>query len=76
MIMAHLPRKLSRVKFTPRRMTKTQLARYPFRPAAILVFLGEVSNMPGHCVVADQHTGRVYAGYHTESLIELRQSET
>jgi hypothetical protein len=53
MIMAHLPGKLSLVKFTPPRMTKTQLARYPFRPAAVLVFLGEIPNMPGHCVVAD-----------------------
>ena len=39
------------------------------------VFLGEIANMGGHCVVADARTGRVYAGYHTENFAEIPRDE-
>ena len=45
--------------------------RYPFTPGGVYVFLGEIPNMPGHCVVADHGTGRVFSGYHTEGFAEL-----
>ena len=72
--MARIPRKLSLVKFDssgPR-----SLRKYPFRAGTSYIFLGEIPNMRGHCVVADKRTGKIYAGYHTEHFTELRQSET
>lgn len=35
------------------------------------VFLGEIPNMPEHCVVADVASGRVIVGYHVENFVEL-----
>jgi hypothetical protein len=49
---------------------------YPFTPEGVYVFFGEIPNMPGHCVVADHKSGRVYSGYHTESFAELSEDET
>lgn len=49
--------------------------RYPFTPEGVYVYFGEIPNMPGHCVVADHKTGRVYSGYHTESFAELPRDE-
>lgn len=31
--------------------------------------------MPGHCVVADLETRRIYAGYQTESFVEIPLNE-
>lgn len=50
-------------------------ARYPFTPDGVYVFFGEIPNIPGHCVVADHKTGRVYSGYHTEWFAELPEDE-
>jgi len=39
-----------------------------FKDGQKFVFLGEIPNMPGHCVVADLDTGVVHAGYHIENF--------
>jgi len=31
--------------------------------------------MPGHCVVADHRSGRLYSGYHTENFREVAEKE-
>ena len=67
--MAKIPRKLSLVRFDAARVPRASRRQYPFR-----VRLGEIPNMPGHCVVAD-HSGRIYSGYHTDHFIELRKDE-
>jgi diadenosine tetraphosphate (Ap4A) HIT family hydrolase len=41
----------------------------------IYVFLGDIPNMPGHCVVLNHRTGKVYSGYHTENFVELSEDE-
>jgi hypothetical protein len=41
---------------------------YPFVRDEVLLFLGEVRQMPGHCVVATKD-GRVVWGYHTENFV-------
>ena len=41
------------------------------RANAVYVFLGEIPNMPGHYVVSEHKTGRIYSGYHTENFEEL-----
>jgi hypothetical protein len=76
--MASKPRRLALVKFQPQvspavRGAKTP--RYPFKKADAYVFLGEIPNMPGHCVVADPKSGKFYAGYHTESFVEIPRDE-
>ena len=35
------------------------------------VFLGEIPNMPGHCVLAEQATGRIVSGHHSERFTEV-----
>jgi hypothetical protein len=50
--------------------------RAPFRKNATLVFLGEIPNMPGHCIVADLKTGTLSGGYHTERFEEIPDDET
>ena len=32
------------------------------------VFLGEIPNMPGHCVVAGFNSGKLYCRYHPENF--------
>jgi hypothetical protein len=65
------PRELSLVKVAPRANGK----RYPFARDLPLVYLGEIPNLPGHCVVAGSKTGRVYSGYHIETFVELSSDE-
>ena len=73
--MAKIPRKLSLVRFDAARVPRASRRQYPFRVRSSYVFLGEIPNMPGHCVVADQQSGRIYSGYHTDHFIELRKDE-
>jgi hypothetical protein len=66
------------VKFQPHELPVARggkSLRYPFRKDAIYVFLGEFPNLPGHCVVAESKNGKIHAGYHTESFIELTSGE-
>jgi hypothetical protein len=74
--MAKIPRKLSLVRFDPAQLPRPARRRYPFRVGASYIFLGEIPNMPGHCVVADHPSGKIYSGYHTDHFIELRKDET
>jgi hypothetical protein len=48
---------------------------YPFAERRNYVFLGNIPNMPGHCIVVDQHTGQIYTGYHTEDFKEIPEDE-
>jgi len=43
-------------------------SQYPFTRKEVLLFLGEVRQMPGHCVVAT-NDGRITWGYHTENFV-------
>ena len=48
---------------------------YPFTKNDTYVYMGEIPNMPGHCVVADYKTGNLISGYHIESFKELKDDE-
>ena len=50
--------------------------KVPFKKNARQIFLGEIPNMPGHCVVSDVKTGRVYSGFHTDRFREIPEDET
>ncbi len=74
--MAAKPRRLALVKFVAPKFSRgTKPARYPFKKDEAYVFLGEIPNMPGHCVVAERASGKIHAGYHTESFSELSRDE-
>lgn len=70
-----IPRKMSIVKFDFDHLPRKFHAKYPFKSNRVYIFLGEISNMSGHCVVADHKTGRIYSGYHTENFVELAEDE-
>jgi len=74
--MAKIPRKLSLVRFDIARLPRGFRHKYPFRAGVAYIFLGEIPNMPGHCVVADHGSGKIYSGYHTDNFVELRKDET
>ena len=47
---------------------------YPFTRTDVLLFMGEIRQMVGHCVVATKD-GRVIWGYHTENFVVLSEDE-
>ncbi len=65
------PRKLSLVRF----VGAGPGVRLPFKVSRTYVFLGEIAQMPGHCVVADVASGRVWAGYHSENFTEVPEDD-
>jgi hypothetical protein len=70
-----VPRQYSLVRFRFDLLPPDNHGRYPFAPDGEYVFFGDIPNMPGHCVVADHKSGRIYSGYHTESFAELPPDE-
>lgn len=74
--MTKVPRKLSLVRFIADGVSPASMGKLPFRRGVAYLFLGEIPNMRGHCVVAEQESGRIYAGYHTENFVELTEEET
>ena len=73
--MAKIPRKFSLVRFDIARVARGSRRKYPFRACEAYVFFGEIPNMPGHCVVAEHKSGRIYSGYHTDNFVELGKDE-
>lgn len=43
---------------------------YPFTDGEILLYIGEISNMPGHCAVATRD-GKVHYGWHPEMFVPI-----
>lgn len=70
-----IPRPLSFVRFSSSNTPTAINSQYPFRAEASYIFLGEIPNMPGHCVVAEHESGRIYSGYHTENFTEIPEDE-
>ncbi len=70
------PRKLSMVYWKGRRAPTSTQTKAPFRRNQIFIFIGEIPNMPGHCVVVDKSSGRTHAGYHTENFKEIPEEKT
>jgi hypothetical protein len=66
-----VPRQYSLVRFRFDQLPAEYHKQYPFKADGVYVFLGDIPNMPGHCVVVDHRTGQIYSGYHTENFAEL-----
>lgn len=48
---------------------------YPFTVKDIFVYLGDITNMPEHCVVVRTGDNIVFTCYHTDDFIELTEDE-
>jgi hypothetical protein len=70
-----IPRQYALVKFDFDSLPKEYHNSYPFTTNDIYIFLGEIPNMLGHCVVCDYKTGKIFGGYHTDNFIELTEEE-
>lgn len=42
-------------------------SQYPWKVGEHLLYLGEVVQMPGHCIVVN-HAGKVFWGWHTDNF--------
>ena len=72
-----IPRKLSLVKFDYNKMPKKYHKDYlkTFEKDKHYLFIGEIPNMPGHCVISKEG-GVITLGWHTDDFIELTDEET
>ena len=57
-------------------LSESGAAKSPLLEESVFVYLGEIPNMPGHCVLAGHNTGRVLSGFHIDHFVELSESET
>jgi hypothetical protein len=49
--------------------------QYPFVRGKPYIFMGEIPNMPQHCIILDPTSSKKYVGYHTENFVELEENE-
>lgn len=70
-------RPLSWVKLNTSWMTKEQIEGYieVFGRADFLLYMGEIPNQRGHCVIFNQDTGKMHVGYHIENFVEMTEEE-
>lgn len=69
------PRNLSLVKFNEESVHPDIRKSYPFQPGEALLFVGEIVNMPEHCILIRVDVGETVIGYHTENFVELSEEE-
>ena len=48
---------------------------YPFTEKDRFVYLGDVVQMPGHCIVVRLSDGHVFTCYHIDDFVELTEEE-
>ena len=66
------PRQYSLVRFNFDALPEEYRDSYPFSSEHRYIYLGEIPNMGGHCIVMDD-AGKHYVGFHTENFIELSE---
>ena len=70
------PRQYSLVKFDYSGMTDEWVKEYKkIFDVDIFIYLGEIPNMPGHCVLLRHSDGAHFFGYHIENFVELTEDE-
>lgn len=72
-----MPRFNSLVKFDKEGCSEKDLDNYQaagLDPDGTFLFMGEIRQMPGHCIVADGD-GITHFGFHTENFVELEGDE-
>ncbi|RKZ78055.1 MAG: hypothetical protein DRQ35_06580 [Gammaproteobacteria bacterium] len=68
------PRQYSFIKFDYTDLPKEYHGGYPFSKKHRYIYMGEIPNMGGHCIVMDDD-GKMYVGYHTDNFVELTDDE-
>jgi hypothetical protein len=63
--------KLPLVKFDFRGLPSDFHKKYPFIESDKFIMMGEITQMPGHCVVVNYKTGQIYSGFHTDNFVLL-----
>jgi len=48
---------------------------YPFTEKDRFVYLGDIVQMPGHCIVVRLKDDKVFTCYHTDDFVELTEEE-
>jgi hypothetical protein len=50
---------------------------YPFadEPNLTFVYLGEIKQMVGHCIIVGYETGRIFSGYHADTFQEIPEDD-
>ena len=51
------------------------LVKDKYNDDLVYVYLGEIPNMPGHCVVVNNKTKEIKSGMHIENYVELTEDE-
>ena len=46
---------------------------HPIMKEKVLIYLGEIPNMRGHCVVIGHESCRIFSGYHIENFRNSRR---
>lgn len=60
----------------PRKMSIVKQRDYiGIEDDSLFIFLGEIKNMRGHCVVVGYKTGKTYSGFHIENFFEVSEDE-
>jgi len=70
------PRYLSWVKIDPS-LSDEHMNHYKkhLGRADFLLYMGEIPNQPGHCVIFNQDDNKMHVGYHIETFIEMTEGE-
>lgn len=63
------------VKFDFDSLPMKMHSEYPFTKTDRFVFLNEIWNMPGHCVVVRTKDHNVFTCYHTDNFVVLTEDE-
>lgn len=69
------PRYFSLVKYDDSHYNEPYRGKGPFKYNHTYLFMGEIANMPEHCVVVDTKTNEIFSGYHTDTFVELTEDE-
>ena len=69
------PRQNSLVRFSDKDLPEEYQGQYPMKYDTAYIFIGEIPNMRGHCIVMDYMTGETFIGYHIEHFTELEEGE-
>ena len=67
--------KLKLYQFTTTDLPEKYHNLYPFTNEEVVVMLGEIKGMEGHCVVASKKTGLVHIGYDMDNFIEIPEAD-
>ena len=54
---------------------KNAWSEYPFSKHDRFIYMGDIVQMEGHCVVVNVKTGQNYCCYHTDDFVPLSDDE-